>query len=126
MLKDRRVLCLFGIIAIVGIWIQWWHSSDFILTHEICGDPKTHEDCESYNVFLYSAWRLFRVIDSWSVPITAIATFFVAAFTWTLWRSSEKMWEVTKKSVDIAERTLTDLERLYVFILDWNWLLTCH
>jgi hypothetical protein len=126
MLKDWRVLCFFVIIAIPAIWILWWASNDFILTHEICRDPKTHEDCESYNVLSYSAWLLSKAIDPWSILITAVATFFVAAFTFTLWRSSEKMWKVTRRSVDIAERTLTDLERPYLFILDWNWLLIGH
>jgi hypothetical protein len=29
----------------------------------------------------------------------------------------------TKKSVDLAERALTELERPYLFVLDYNWLL---
>src|SRR5206468_1190438 len=37
--------------------------------------------------------------------ITALATAAIAWFTWTLWRSNEKMWAVTKVAADAADRS---------------------
>jgi hypothetical protein len=51
--------------------------------------------------------------------ITAAATVAVALFTWTLWQSSEKMWQVTKVAAEAAQKsadTIPNIERAYVFI----------
>jgi hypothetical protein len=47
---------------------------------------------------------------------TALATIAIATFTLTLWLSTEKMWEVTKRSTEIAERALTELEAPFVVV----------
>jgi hypothetical protein len=73
-----------------------------------------------------------RFIDRHDAAITALATIIIAAFTFTLWQSSEKMWKVTRVSAFAAERaadasirqaiiaeeTLTKIQRPYVFIYD--------
>jgi hypothetical protein len=47
--------------------------------------------------------RLFETPpDVW----TALATIAIAGFTWTLWQSNEKMWKLTLRSVEIAEKSL--------------------
>jgi hypothetical protein len=48
----------------------------------------------------------------------------VAIFTIVLAGSTIGLWLVTSNSVRIAEKTLTELERPYLFILDCNWVLT--
>jgi len=84
----------------------------------------SHKECGAYNIGLVAFWQIGKELN-WIAPaLGAIATIAVAIFTGTLWLSSKKMWEVTKKSVDIAERSLTELERPYLFILDYNWLLS--
>ena len=42
---------------------------------------------------------------------TALATIAVAAFTLTLWLSSEKMWKVTARSIAVARRSADAAER---------------
>ena len=48
--------------------------------------------------------------------VVAIATAFLAIFTYRLWVSTNHMWKATKRSADIAERSLTDLERPFLYI----------
>jgi hypothetical protein len=48
--------------------------------------------------------------------VAAIATVFLAIFTYKLWVSTNYMWKATKQSVDIAERSLTDLERPFRYM----------
>ena len=84
MLRYWYIFFLAVLVAVFALWIQWWASWDFPLTHQICGDGKAAEDCPSYNVFLYSAWRLAKATDHWSALITAIATGVIAWLTITL------------------------------------------
>jgi hypothetical protein len=86
------------------LWIRWWGSSGFLLEGQICEVTDPPKNCESYNVFFYSTWRLAKAADHWSALVTAIATAFVAWFTWTLWQSNEKMWQATKTAADAALR----------------------
>jgi hypothetical protein len=55
---------------------------------------------------------------------TAFFTLWVAIFTAVLSVSTIGLLRATRRSTDIAERALTELERPYLFVLDYNWLLT--
>ena len=48
--------------------------------------------------------------------ITAFATLAIALFTWTLWRSSEKMWTATQDALRHAEETAERQLRAYVHV----------
>jgi hypothetical protein len=52
-----------------------------------------------------------RFIDRHDASITALATIIIAAFTFTLWHSTEKMWTVTKLNVE----ALIDAERAHLY-----------
>jgi hypothetical protein len=84
-MKDSRIVVFFSLAAFVAIWIQWWASLDFPLTHPICGEGQAAKDCPSYNAFLFSAWQLAKAVDQWGVLITAMATVVVAGFTGTIY-----------------------------------------
>ena len=61
--------------------------------------------------------------------LNTIATLFIALFTLTLWRSTDRLWKeasasgetalltakAAQKAADVAERSLTELERPYVY-----------
>jgi hypothetical protein len=117
MLERWRILFFWALVLIVALWIQWWGSSGFPLKGEICETMNPKYDCESYNVIVYSAWRFAKAVDHWSALIGAIATIAIAAFTWTLWQSSEKMWGATKESADAAKlnaEALIDADRAHL------------
>jgi hypothetical protein len=59
-----------------------------------------------------------HVLYEYRDAITAIATVFIAAFTFTLWRSTKRMTQATAESVRIAERSLADLERPYIYVFN--------
>ena len=61
---------------------------------------------EKYSVFL----------DKIDGVITALATFAIALFTLTLWRSTEKMWGTTQKALQHAELTAERQLRAYVHV----------
>jgi hypothetical protein len=82
MLKDWRFCLLLAVVVVFAIWFQWWASWGFPLEHPICGEGQTAPNCPSYNIILFSVWRL---AEFWGVLITAIATGAVAYFTGTIW-----------------------------------------
>jgi hypothetical protein len=49
-------------------------------------------------------------IDVLSALITAVATIFIAGFTFTLKRSTDRLWEASKDQTALTEKSLTLLE----------------
>lgn len=60
---------------------------------------------------------LFNFVDEHSGIVSAIATVFIAWFTLTLKNASIEQGRLTERSVIIAERTLTEIERPYLFLI---------
>ena len=68
--------------------------------------------------------RAIDFLQTYNGAVGAVATVFIAIFTIVLAVISRRQAILTRQSVRIAERALTELERPYLFILDYNWLLT--
>ncbi len=85
MLKHWRVVVLWTVVVTFALWIRWWSSWDFALEHQIQSCDKTPDDCGSYNIIFFSAWRLAIGINYWSALVTAFATAAVAIFTGTIY-----------------------------------------
>jgi hypothetical protein len=83
------------------ILIVAWLSGS---TGEICKEAQAgHEQCTRYNLAPYILIQIREGLHSIENIITALATVAIAWFTWTLWQSNEKMWEVTKIAADAAD-----------------------
>jgi hypothetical protein len=54
--------------------------------------------------------------DAHNGAVSAIATIFIAAFTWTVRQSTDKLWRATQRSATIAERALKELEAPFISI----------
>jgi hypothetical protein len=102
MLKDWRNLLLFGLAAFFVLWMRWWASSGFPLEGQINETAEAAKDHESYNIFFYSAWQIGRAVDHWSALVTAIATAFIAGFTYTLWKATTGTLKATQDSIQLA------------------------
>jgi len=116
-----------NIFAILVVWVVF---ECWISWSAFCGPSSdkyqyyktTEEYCSAFKGPLIStisfAFVWFGgVLDDHSHAVTAFATIAIAFFTWTLWQSSEKMWDVTKiaaeaaqKSAQVSERTLKAVE----------------
>jgi len=103
MQKYWRIGLFWGLVAVAAIWIRWWGSWNFPLEHQICGDTNAPNDCDSYNVILFSAWRLAKALDHWTALIAAIATVAIGLFTYTLKRSTDKLWEAGERQLEHAK-----------------------
>jgi hypothetical protein len=101
-LTPARVIV--GIVAgFLLILIAAWFSGS---TGEICKEAKSgHEQCSTYNLAPFILFQIREAIHAIEGVITALATVAIAWFTWTLWQSSEKMWNATKIAADAADRS---------------------
>jgi hypothetical protein len=66
--------------------------------------------CAAYEI----AVAVGAALEAHHGAITAVATAFIGWFTYTLWRSSEKMWIATQNTLRHAERTAERQLRAYV------------
>lgn len=102
-----RPIYLLGLFILYVIWLRWWVSSGFPLEGQICEVTDPPKNCDSYNVFIYSVWRLARTVDHWSALATAIATVAVAWFT-------VELSKVGRRQAKILEGQ-QNLQRAYIF-----------
>jgi hypothetical protein len=96
----------FGFLLASALWAVYMVlQSDTSAYHQICEANQYggKESCTPHHIPYVIAWYIGYWFDKASPVITALATAAVAWFTWTLWRSSEKMWSVTKEAADTAE-----------------------
>lgn len=118
----RTALAFFAGMVLVAVIA--WASGVLPTSAPYCyADESGHKDCATYNIALIALWAMGKVLNSISSALTAIATLVIAAFTATLWIATSRQAELTARSVRVSEQALTDLERPYLFVLDYNWLL---
>jgi hypothetical protein len=106
---SRIAFSLLGWFCIILV-VAWISGS----TGKICNEAQTtHEQCTTYNLAPFILIQIREFLHSIENIITALATIAIACFTWTLYKSSEKMWAVTEiaakasqKSADVAENAL--------------------
>jgi hypothetical protein len=113
MLTTAKKYGLLTLIAVVIAWLLYVAvgSTSFQICIADKGDkqPKQSAEKNSPEVLglLIASARVktdcvFVVLDENRDAITAIATAFIAIFTFTLWRSSDQLFNVTKESTDAA------------------------
>jgi hypothetical protein len=76
-------------------------------------DDHTDKNCTSHHVVLIAIWAIGRALSD-SAFVTALATVFIAAFTWTLWQSTEKLWLAGKNELAHSEDTVRRQLRAYI------------
>jgi len=104
-------------------------TSNASIPYEICeptkeGAKQAAKECARYNIISFTFREIVARLDIVSAFITAVATAFVARYTFTLKRSTDMLWEASKEQISLTEKSLTELERPFLFIMDFNWLLT--
>jgi hypothetical protein len=79
-------------------------TSDFAAHYEIC-EP-THsgaKECSNYNVLSYAIFKLWTALDALNGAITAIATAFIAWFTFSLRESTDKLWDAGERQLKLIK-----------------------
>jgi hypothetical protein len=119
MLKHWRKIAVWAALAayVVGLWI--WKSYGFPIEKEICEKAanSAQHNCPSYNVGLIALWKVGEAFSDFTfiaALISAVATAFIAYFTFTLKRSTDNLWRITNDTLEHSEKTAERQLRAYV------------
>jgi hypothetical protein len=104
MLKPSPLRIVFVLLsAFFVILVAAWFSGS---TVKICNESQSgHEQCTTHNLAPFILIQIIEFLHSVENIITAVATIAIAVFTWTLYKSSEKMWSATKIAADAAAQS---------------------
>lgn len=103
---------------LLSLWASQWDSPCLVIRQYQNSDHHAgYETCAAFHEgILRGATFLWGFINHDNV--TAAATVFIALFTLTLWRSTERMWRATKESADAAKlnaEALIDADRAHLY-----------
>jgi hypothetical protein len=94
---DLLVGFLLGFALLLVIFLL---SSDMAAHYEICETTREGaKECASYNVLPYALRKVGAALDAYNGLITAIATIFIAWFTFSLRRSTDKLWDAGERQL---------------------------
>lgn len=91
MLKTKWTRLETALTAIVSLSLIFLVFELVPLYRDICSVPyqSAHEECSRYHLAKWTVLTIIIFLDTHNGLVTAIATIFVAGFTWTLWRSGD-------------------------------------
>jgi hypothetical protein len=69
------------------------------------GTKAGEEACTSYRLVPFIFIEIGKILDALGVAITALATIAIAWFTWSLRRSTDKLWDAGERQIELARET---------------------
>jgi hypothetical protein len=75
--------------------------------YEICKESAKpgEEACASYRFLPFLLVEVGKILDALGVAITALATIAIAWFTWSLRRSTDKLWDAGERQLELLSAT---------------------
>lgn len=122
MRKSRHFVFWLGAVVVgAAIWVAWWATLGF--PSPICAEAGAADHCLSYDQIrgwtsLISdfVWNVAELANDWAALIAAIFAGILAIFAIRLWRSTDKLWSVTNKTLEHAEQTTIKQLRAYLAV----------
>jgi hypothetical protein len=101
-----------GALVATAFWaVIYVLTSDSSATYEICEPTKEGaKECARYHVIGFAAREIGRGLEAYNGLLTAIATIFIAWFTLTLRRSTDRLWKAAIDQGRLTESALAQLE----------------
>lgn len=107
-----------GLVLVAIIFVLFVASFGTVAVYQICGpDEYTHaKECAQYNLGSSILLWIVGIIDGHNGLVTAVATVFVAGFTWTLWRTSAEQSRLTRASINLGTREFISTHRPKIIV----------
>jgi len=111
-----------GALVATALWAVFsLLTSDAASHYEVCeatkeGAKQAAKDCASYNIISFALRELGAHLEIVSALITAVATAFIARYTFTLKRSTDNLWASAKEQFDLAREEFTATHRPKIII----------
>jgi hypothetical protein len=102
MLKFREIALI--ALAVSAIWIVILVlQSDVTAYGEICEYTQTgQKECTTHHIILVVLWKIIKILNDAGVAVTALATIAIAGFTFTLKRSTDRLWNAGEGQLLLA------------------------
>jgi hypothetical protein len=116
MLKQRwRKIAALTVVLAAALFLASFFSP---AVYQICSPNEyTHQkECAHYHLGSYVISWIVTVLDAHNGLVTAIATVFVAGFTWTLYRTSSEQGDLTRQSIDLARQEFISTHRPKIIV----------
>ena len=90
---------------------------------EICNEAKSHaeQDCAFHSLGFLLVYRTARFVEDWNAIIVAFATIAIAGFTYTLWRSTDRLWNAGERQIKLSADTAQRQLRAYIAITECRY-----
>jgi hypothetical protein len=122
--REWKSIAFWAIVALVAFWIVCTSESFQYCIHERDNDKAYSALYESPSIIRRAVIRLDinracigNFADKNQGSLIVFATFIVALFTFTLWRSTDKLWKAGNEALEVTERA-------FIFIDGFNTELT--
>ena len=121
----RYVVFWLGVaVAALSVWVAWWAASGFSVP--ICPDA-SGKDCLSYDVIRSSvaswlsqaadwSWNAAESANHWAALIAAVFTAVLAFYAARLWWSTNKLWNVTNRTLEHTQEASRKELRAYISV----------
>jgi hypothetical protein len=125
----RYVVFWLGVaVAALSAWVAWWAVSGFSVP--ICPEASgkaSGKDCLSYDVIRSSvaswvsqaadwSWSAAESANHWAALIAAVFTAVLALYAARLWWSTNKLWNVTNRTLEHSQEASRKELRAYVSV----------
>jgi hypothetical protein len=102
--KALFLWCLIVVLFVAGVLTLYPIHAEYC---QESGNPPTKR-CASYHVALVTIWKIGEALHHYHGLLTALSTFAIAAFTWTLWRATSGLLETARiQSADMKASIAT-------------------
>ena len=104
-------------VALIIVWIAAEFPGvlpDYVSVPCEDADQADDNDCAPVHVVLWPLWALSRFAEIFADQIIALGTLAIAAFTYTLFRSTNRLWLASERQHVLAEDTAERQLRAYV------------
>jgi hypothetical protein len=87
-----------------------WMTAPAVYNHCYKDEYTGAKECPPYDVISFSFAVINKFLSDSSAAITALATAFIAWFTYTLWDSTTRLWETEERNFRTAQRAFVFLD----------------
>jgi hypothetical protein len=93
----------FVAVLVGGLWGSFSIPSAY--KQECYENKQTHQkDCARYHISLIALREVKESLSEWEPVFVGLGTLAIAAFTYTLWRSHDKLWKATRETIELTRQ----------------------
>ena len=103
-------------LAVFVDFVWWWASLSYSFSTAVCDPTGSQQDCPRYNPLFAFAVSWAYDLNYWGAMVTAIATGFIAWFTFSLRDATKEQGRLTQEAIKLARDEFNAAHRPEIII----------